>query len=440
MQIIFMTPGSGDNFYCENCLRDKAIVVALRAGGHDAMSVPLYLPTLLEDTSPGTDVPVFFGGINVWLQQHFKLFRHTPRWIDRLFDSRRLLRFAGRKADMTTAAELGKTTISMLRGPSGRQVKELDRLVNYLVENARPDVVVLSNALLLGMAEQLRERLDTAVVCMLQDEHDFVDALPPEYSQQAWELMGEKAAAVELFVAGSEYYARLMRERLGLASDRVKVVYNGIDPEGYVPAGGPAQTPTIGYLSRLHRDKGLDVLVRAFIELRKSDGLENLKLRIAGGMTQNDEAFVAGVRRELKSAGADNDVQWLEDFDRRAKRDFLPGLTVMCVPDRLGPASGLFVVESLLAGVPLVEPACGVLPELLKATGGGLLFKPGDFDDMAARLTALLTDPQRAYRMGQAGREVALERFTAQAAAARLAELFETLPKRSSGQPEGTGR
>jgi len=427
MQIVFMTPGSGDNFYCENCLRDKAVVVALRSAGHDAMSVPLYLPTLLQDTSPGTDVPVFFGGVNVWLQQHFKIFRHTPRWIDRLFDNRRLLRFAGRKVDMTTASELGRTAVSMLRGPSGRQVKELDRLVNYLVENAQPDVVVLSNALLLGMAGQIREKLDTAVVCMLQDEHDFVDALTDHYAEQAWELMSEKSAAVEMFVAGSEYYAELMLNRLGLAAGRVSVVYNGIDPEGYVPAERPAETPTIGYLSRLHPSKGLDTLVRAFIELKKRDGLGGLQLKIAGGKTENDELFVAEMRRELSSSGFAGDVEWLGDFDRQAKRDFLPGLTVMCVPDRVGPASGLFVIESLLAGVPLVEPACGVLPELIEATGGGLLFEPGDFDGMVAALESLLTDRQRAHRMGQSGRQVALERFTAAAAAQRLAELFEKL-------------
>jgi len=68
MQIIFMTPGSGDNFYCENCLRDKAVVMALRAAGHDALSVPLYLHPLMQDTRAPTDVPIFFGGINVFLQ------------------------------------------------------------------------------------------------------------------------------------------------------------------------------------------------------------------------------------------------------------------------------------------------------------------------------------------------------------------------------------
>ncbi|MDP6636047.1 MAG: glycosyltransferase family 4 protein [Phycisphaerae bacterium] len=428
MQIVFMTPGSGDNFYCENCLRDKAIVVALRAMGHEAASMPLYLPPLMQDTDPGdAKTPVFFGGVNVYLQQRFRLFRHTPRWIDKLFDSNRLLRFAARKVGMTKASVLGETAVSMLRGASGRQAKELDRLVSYMRKSSRPDVVVLSNAMLLGMAPRISEELDCAVVCMLQDEHDFIDALPDGYADDAWDLMRKSARVVSMFVAPSKYYADLMGQRLGLPEGAVKVNYNGIDPEGYSPADSPPDPPVIGYLSRLHPDKGLDLLTEAFIELRSQPGLENIELLIAGGMTQNFKDYVEEQKRSLQRAGVSDSVRWIDDFDRQSKRDFLPKLSVMCVPDRSGPAAGMFVIESLLAGVPLVEPSGGVIPELLEATGGGLLYDPDKPGDMTAKLTELLTDPQRARAMGRSGRQVALEQFTAPAAAERLIALFETL-------------
>ena len=428
MQIVFMTPGSGDNFYCENCLRDKAIVVALRAMGHDATSMPLYLPPLMQDTDPGdAKTPVFFGGVNVYLQQRFKLFRHTPRWLDKLFDAGGLLRFAARKVGMTKASLLGETAVSMLQGASGRQAKELDRLVSYLKENSRPDVIVLSNAMLLGMAPSISEELDCSIVCMLQDEHDFIDALPDPCAGDAWDLMRKNARSVSMFVAPSEYYADLMGPRLGLASGVVKVCYNGIDPEGYAPADQPPDPPVIGYLSRLHPDKGLDLLTDAFIELRNHPGLENIKLVIAGGMTQNFKDYVEKQKQSLAQAGVSDDVEWIDDFDRQSKRDFLPRLSVMCVPDRSGPAAGMFVIESLLAGVPLVEPARGSLTELIEATGGGLLFDPDIPGDMNAKLTELLKDPQRAHDMGQTGRKAALEQFTAPAAAERLIALFETL-------------
>ena len=427
MQIIFMTPGSGDNFYCENCLRDKAVVMALRAGGHDAMSVPLYLPPLMQDTRAPTDVPIFFGGINVFLQQHLRLFRRTPRWLDRLFDSRWLLKLAARKAGMAASAELGRTTLSMLRGEKGRQAKELDRLVAYMAANMAPDVVVLSNALLLGTAGVIKETLGCAVVCMLQDEHDFVDSLPGEFPQQVWRLMARQAEAVDLFAAPSRYYADLMQARLGLPADRVRVVHNGIDPEGYVPADKSPEPPVIGYLSRLHREKGLDLLAEAFIRIKADPDLRDARLLIAGGQTATDRRFVRGVRRTLGCAGVADDVQWLDDFDRDAKREFLPTLSVMCVPDRVGSASGMFVIESLLAGVPVVEPACGVFGELVEATGGGLLFEPGNVDDMTEKLKAMLRDPDLARRLGQHGRQAAMEHFTAAAAAGRLAEALGEL-------------
>ena len=256
MQIIFMTPGSGDNFYCENCLRDKAVITALRAAGHDAMSVPLYLPPLMTDTRAGSDVPIFFGGINVFLQQHLGLFRRTPRWLDRLLDSRWLLKLAARRAGTTAPAELGQITLSMLQGEDGRQAKELDRLVDYLRTDTMPDVVVLSNALLLGIARRIKNTLGCALVCMLQDEHDFVDSLPDDFSDQAWQLMRDRARHVDMFVAPGRYYADLMAGRLGLAPGRVRVVYNGIDPEGYIPADRPPAPPVIGYLSRQVADHG----------------------------------------------------------------------------------------------------------------------------------------------------------------------------------------
>jgi len=437
MQILFMTPGSGDNFYCENCLRDKAAIMALRAAGYDAMSLPLYLHPRMQDTAPPTDVPIFFGGINVFLQQHLRFFRRTPRWLDKLFDNRWLLKLAARNADMTTPGELGRTALSMLQGEQGRQAKELERLTGYLTGTLSPDVIVLSNALLLGTAKRLKETLDCALVCMLQDEHEFVDSLPGEFPEQVWQLMRDRGRYVDMFVAGSRYYAELMQPRLDLPDDRIRVAAGGIDPEGYVPADVPPDPPTVGFLSRRYPEKGLDLLAEAFVRIKADPTLRDARLLIAGGSTGADKRFVRSVRRTLARAGVDGDVEWLDDFDHDAKRRFLPRLSVMCVPDRVGPASGIFVIESLLAGVPVVEPACGVLPELVEATGGGLLFEPENVDDMTAKLKALLADPDRAHALGRTGRRAAMEHFTAHAAAARLADVFRDVT-RAAGDPSVT--
>ena len=69
MKIVHITPSAGDSFYCENCLRDAALIKAIMKTGHDILSVPLYLPLSPEVNESVTPAPIFFGGINVFLQQ-----------------------------------------------------------------------------------------------------------------------------------------------------------------------------------------------------------------------------------------------------------------------------------------------------------------------------------------------------------------------------------
>jgi len=153
MRIVQITPSAGDSFYCENCLRDAALAKAIIKLGHEGLMIPLYLPLSVDQTGSAGIAPIFFGGLNVYLQQKSAFFRKTPRWLDRLLDSPGLLRWIGRKAGMTSARDLGQTTISMLRGEQGRQIKELDRLVDWLdTRENRPDIICLSNILLAGLA------------------------------------------------------------------------------------------------------------------------------------------------------------------------------------------------------------------------------------------------------------------------------------------------
>ena len=87
MNIIQLTPGAGA-MYCGNCLRDNALVAALRQMGHRVTLVPLYLPLTLEQEDQSAGTPLFFGGVNVYLEQKFRLFRHAPFWFRHLLSSR----------------------------------------------------------------------------------------------------------------------------------------------------------------------------------------------------------------------------------------------------------------------------------------------------------------------------------------------------------------
>lgn len=233
MRIIHLLPGAGGGFYCENCIRDAMFLRHLHNLGHDAVALPMYLPAGAEhqDTPRG---PMFFGGINVYLQQKFNFFRKTPRWLDSLFDSPKLLSKLAAKARMTSARQLGQTTLSMLQGRDGKQVKELERLLEWLIlpEN-KPDVVILSNALLLGLAKPIREKLGCAVVSFLQDEDGFIDGLGTPWSQQVWDMMRRCAAYADLFIAVSRYYQLFMAEKLALAPSKIRSLYPGLNLDEY---------------------------------------------------------------------------------------------------------------------------------------------------------------------------------------------------------------
>jgi glycosyltransferase involved in cell wall biosynthesis len=429
MKIAQLTPGSGDNFYCENCLRDAALVRAMRELGHDVLLLPMYLPLQAERDGQLSSSEVFFGGVNVYLQQKLSLFRKTPRWLDRIFDSQWLLRLVSKKAGMTSAKELGETTLSMLRGENGKQVKELERLVDWLTqEENKVDIVILSNVLLAGLAKQIKNKLGIPVVCLLQDEDGFLDGLGP-YSERCWSELKERANDIDLFISVSKYYADVMCSRLGISKEKVNVVYTGISLEGFEEKKTMPERPTIGYLSRMCPQRGLDVLVEAFILLKNKDIFKDVRLSIAGGQIGSDKKFVEKLQRRLGNCGVSDDVDFLDDFERKARLSFLRRLSVLCVPEKKPVAYGLYVLEALAAGVPAVEPAIGVFNELADQTGAVCLYEQNDAQQVAAALEKVLSDKEYARQLGQNGKHAVFEIFDIKISAKRLAEVLAGVAK-----------
>lgn len=426
MKIVQITPGSGDSFYCENCLRDQALVRELRSQGHDVVMVPLYLPLQNESQERLTNAPIFFGGVNVYLQQKSGLFRKTPRWMDKPLDNRALLAWASNKASMTSARDLGETTLSMLRGEQGFQVKELDRLVDWIDRDPlKPDVVVLSNILLGGLAAALRQRLGVPVVCLLQDEKAFVESLADDFGVTAWYLLQTCCRDIDALVAVSRSYRNRIAAQLGLAENQIHVIRMGIDMDVYRAADSPPERPTIGFLSRACPERGLGVLVEAFILLKQNPALASLRLEISGGKSRSDEPFLRDNRNRLVRAQVDRDVRFVPEFSGEERQRWLRGLTVMCVPDQEEVAYGLCVMEALATGVPVVEPATGVFPEMIALTGGGVLVEENSPHAYASALEPLLLDGDARRKLGQQGRAGMAEHFDVQKTAEELTALLE---------------
>ena len=225
MKIAQIVPGVGNTSTCENCLRDAALMKAFDKRGHEVVVVPLYLPFRPDGQDPAGDMPIFFGGINVYLQQKSVIFRKSPRWLDRMFDKPKLLEWALRKFQMVDAKFLGQTTVSMLKGMDGFQAKEFERLSKWLSnEENRPDVVCISNALLAGLAGPIKRVIGRPIVCLLQDEDKFLDDLGEPYSQQGWEVLCERVRDIDIFIAVSQRDADVMKKRVKIGQDKMHVV------------------------------------------------------------------------------------------------------------------------------------------------------------------------------------------------------------------------
>ena len=433
MRFTFLTPGTG-YFLCGSCLRDNTLASALRRGGHAADVVPLYLPHVLEDAAP--EQPVHMGGINMYLQQKTRLARFLPAFLSRQLDRPGLLRRVSRWGNMTDAPDLGAMTVSMLKGEHGRQQKEVEKLVAWLVQAPRPDALVISNAMLCGVVRRIREMLDVPIVVTLQGEAPFLDALPSPYREQAWDELRGLATRVDAFVAVSRWHGELMARRLGLAAGAVSVVYNGIDARDFAAEPVPLAErlpPTIGYLARMCRDKGVHTLVDAFLRLvARARVPPNVRLCIVGAQLNEDRRFVSTLQSRVRAAGLADRVEFHPNVDRDAKVAHLRTFSVLSVPATYGESFGLYVPEALAAGVPVVQPDHAAFPELLAATGGGVLCAPDDVEALAESLEALLLDPQRAQSLADAGRRAVLERFVAERMAEEFAGVCKILGPRDS--------
>lgn len=424
MRVLLMVPGSGGTFYCQNCLRDYALVRALRKAGHDAIMLPLYLPAFDGTLDPKLDAPMFFGGISMFMREKYALFRNAPRWLDRLIDSRWLLRQAASREGSTNAADLGSMTLSMLRGREGNQRMEFERLVEWAATQERMDALHISNALLLGFAPELKRVTHAPVVCSLQDEEPWVDAMRPPYNHLCWQAMARAAESVDVFVATSAWYADRMADKLRIPRERIQVVHLGVETEGVAPAEIADAPRTIGFLSRLHESLGLGTLVDAFVELRKDPAMRDLRLRATGGETPADRPFVDSLRERLRTEGLADAVEFLPDFSGPQRKAFLRSLSVLSVPMPEGEAFGMQLLEAMVHGVPVVQPNLGSYPEIIGATGGGMLYDPADPSGLVEALRSLLNEPVRMRELGARGRESVLARFSIDRVADDFARIY----------------
>jgi len=415
-KIAYLTSGAA-SMYCGSCLHDNTLARAISRLGVDIQLIPTYTPIRTDEENVSVD-QVFFGGINVYLQQKIFLFRYLPPLLDRFLDMPWLIRKVTSRVSTIDPHKLGALAVSMLKGQRGNQRKEVRRLCRWLSRHHRPDMVTMTNLLIGGCIPAIKKKLGVPVVVTLQGDDIFLDELLPPYRQQAIDLMRGLVPQVDGFLVNSEFYAERMGKLLEIPREKIHLVPLGIDTTDFqsLAATSPAadRPLTVGYLARLAPEKGLHLLVDAFLELQQMPGMDQVHLRIAGWLGQHRRDYAERQFEKLRSAGLGDRFEYDGEVDRQGKIDFLGSIDVLSVPTVYEEPKGLFVLESLAAGVPVIQPRHGAFPELLARTGGGLLVDPGDTTALATSLAGLLSDPARRKALGEADRETIHDRFNAE--------------------------
>ncbi len=424
-RIAYITAGAA-GMYCGSCMRDNALASALHRQDVDITLIPTYTPIRTDEENVSLD-HVFFGGINVYLQQRLPLFRHLPGFLTRFLDSPRLIRRLAGDVE-TQPGQLGEMTISMLRGEAGFQSKEVGKLNRWLTEEFRPDLINFSNILIAGCVPALKQRLQVPVLVTLQGDDIFLDSLPQPYREKALNQIGQLVPSIDGFIVFSEYYAGFMQEYFGIPHDKIHQVPLGISTADFrnVPIERSPDTsaPCIGYLARLAPEKGLHVLVDAFIDLKQHDDGRDVRLLIAGWLGKQHQAYVDRAFGRLDEAGLSTAYEYLGAVDRQQKVEFLKRIDVLSVPTTYQDPKGLFILEALAAGIPFVQPSHGAFPELAASTQGGRLCAPNDPQHLSRELRSLLLDDEGRFELARAGRQAVCDRHSAEVMAQTTLDVY----------------
>jgi glycosyltransferase involved in cell wall biosynthesis len=415
MKVAFLVTGSGGSFYCSNCYRDMLYFRAVKmVPGMEATAIPLYLPPEKGYIESGFDTNVFFGAISLYIRGKVHFLGNMPSFLDKILDAPPLLKIAAKQAGTTRTQGLEDITLNMINSHYSSREKEVKRLVNYLVKNGKPDIIHLSNALIIGLARQIKQLIDVKIVCSLQNEDDWLNEMAEPFQSQAWNMIAEESRYVDAFISPSCYYKDFFISRAGFTGDKVYIVPSGIDLSDVRMSARTGGAPAIGFFSRVSYNNGFDKLVDAFLSLKHEKEFSELTLHVCGGFTSDDKPFIAEQIRKIKDNGFKSSVRIYPGFQGKGKQEFLDSIDILSVPVRKYDGYGLYILEANAAAIPVVQPATGAFPEILEMTAGGIIYHPDDVNTLTDNLRSLLADKAMARSYGNEGRKMVTSKLTHQ--------------------------
>ena len=466
MKILFITTGSGDSFYCGNCLRDVSYAKALMDYGHEVIFMPLYMPVRIpgnsnpknsnsknsnpknsssENNNSGS--PVFFGAIGFFVAQQWFKNKGLPGWLRKWFNKPYFMKLAASRAGSTRVKGLEEHTLSMIEGNNTAFKVEAKKLTAW-IKTDMPDIIHLSNSLIIGLAPVLKAEFDIPVVCSLQDEDTWIDNMEDGYRQRAWNGILNNSKYLDGLVTVSHFYRRKIKEILPDLPD-IEIVYTGysgnsghdtvtkvdakakakVNAKAGVKVDAKAKTeagPVIGFLSRMSYSYGLDILAEAFIILKKRNTIPGLRLHIAGGLTSDNNKFIKNIKQILKPY--DKYVHIEEGTcDKTDTSIFLSEISVLSVPLRIEEAFCFFLCEAFASGIPVIQPDIGSCREVVGTAGK--IYTPNIPFALADELEKVLSDNGTMLRLQKEAISVSRNRFGPEAMADNLTQFYSGVIK-----------
>jgi glycosyltransferase involved in cell wall biosynthesis len=275
----------------------------------------------------------------------------------------------------------------------------------------------------------IQKRLKVPVVCSLTGEDLFLEDLKEPYKNEAMKLLQQHAQEVDAFIAPSSYYAQFMANYLNVSKEKMYVVLLGLNLKGHGDGNfDPNQDPfVLGYLARICPEKGFHVAAETFQILAKKYGHDKIRFYSAGYLSKKDLAFFQKTVKQINDSGFGDGFEYWGEVDRNKKIEFLNSIHVLSVPAPYKEPKGLYILEALANGVPVVQPPHGSFPELIRATGGGILAKSAAAEDLATAIESFIQDRMKIEELGHRGKVIVHAEFGDDLMADATLEVYRKL-------------
>ncbi len=440
--------------FCGSCMHDNTWARALLEAGVEVSLTPTYTPIRVDEPDR-SERKVYFGGLNVYLNSRLRPWRWVPRALTRWLDRPGMIEWATRFSLSNDATRLGRLTLDMLAGESGPHREAAEELAHHIAKTLRPDAVIFSNALLVGVQLQinlqiikrpraldvelhrrttvnakrigcnallvgalrtLRSKFAGPIFCTLQGDDVFLDGLPEPIRREVVTAISERSREFDGFFVHSRFYRDYIARYLRLDVSRFQLLPLSIDPTGHdgCPGERTGQPFTVGYFARIAPEKGLHHLVEAFRRFHPRH--PEARLRVGGYLGPQNRRYFDTVRRSARPLGSA--FEYIGSPATHAEKvQFYRGLDLLSVPTDFLEPKGLYILEALANGVPVVQPSHGAFPEWIEATGGGVLVPPRDPEELAAAWERLYHDPAARLALGTTGQRAVHEQFSLSALA-----------------------